>query len=444
MQSVIDTYFTHVHNQPYSFFQEQSFRSKLASHSLPRCLVLAVLASAIRFSRHEYYADRTREATEVYSRESWLAVMSDHLTVEENMNLSVVQTMTMLSVADYTAGWVSSGWLKIGLAARISQDLQMMKETGDEVPYVEREERRRAFWSTYLIDKLISCGRSRPLAILDDDCNVLLPCDEEAFQRNESKKTPTLDQLRSWDSSLTERPSPFALVILMASILGTCSSYIHRSCNKDRIPPWDPRSEFSGITSSLLLLESYSGVGIDSISESIATGSESNQRQLGHRIFAQTLFHLCHCLLGHPFLVHLHLKPFGAKTPASFVARMLQTGCDHAKYLLDFLQSAGDLGCLIESSFYPYCIAVAGGIHSLNSQFHQDRGDTEQASDSLDYFNRCMKSLERLGGIWIHAGNMVSSSYQFPFLILIFLRLPVFVTFTLDPINTPISLILGH
>lgn len=411
MQSVVDTYFTHVHNQPYSFFHEPSFRSKLASQSLPRCLVLAVLASAVRFSNHEYYAGRTKEATEAYSRESWLAVLSDHLTVEENMNPTVVQTMTMLAVADYTAGRVSSGWLKIGLAARISQDLQMMKETGDEVSGIEKEERRRAFWSTYLIDKLISCGRSRPLAILDDDCNVLLPCDEDAFQQpNETKKAPTLDQLRSWDSSLAERPSPFALVILMASILGTCTSYIHRRCNKDRIPPWDPRSEFSSITSSLLLLESYSGVGIDSISESIATESASNQRQLGHRVFAQTLFHLCHCLLGHPFLVHVHLKPFGAKTPASFVTRMLQTGCDHAKYLLDFLQNASDLGCLVESSFYPYCIAVAGGIHSLNSQFHQDRGDAEQASDALDYFNRCLKALERLGDIWVHASNMVSLS----------------------------------
>lgn len=113
MQSVIDTFFTHVHNQPYSFFQEASFRFKLDDNSLPRCLVLAVLASAVRFSSHGYYAGKTQEATETYSRESWLAVLSDHLTVEENMNLSVVQSMTMLAVADYT------GMTHIGLFALI-------------------------------------------------------------------------------------------------------------------------------------------------------------------------------------------------------------------------------------------------------------------------------------------------------------------------------------
>lgn len=102
MQSTIDTFFTHVHNQPYSFFQEASFRLKLDSNILPRCLVLAVLASAVRFSTHEFYAGKTQEATEIYARESWLTVLSDHLTVEENMSLSVVQTMNMLAVTDYT------------------------------------------------------------------------------------------------------------------------------------------------------------------------------------------------------------------------------------------------------------------------------------------------------------------------------------------------------
>lgn len=317
-----------------------------------------------------------------------------------------------------------------------------MKEAGEQFSPAEQEERRRAFWSAYLIDKLISCGRSRPLAILDDDCNVLLPCDEEAFQENEWNKSPTLDQLRSWDTKLTESPSPFALVILMASILGNCTSYVHRRYNKARIPPWDPRSEFSTISSSLLLLESYSSIGIDSISESINSGNAVEQRQLGHRIFAQALFHLCHCLLGHPFLVHLHLNPFGSKTPSSFVSRMLQMGCDHARYLLDFLQEARNLGCLIESSFYPYCIAVAGGIHSLNAHFQESNGDAHQASASTHYFTQSVDALERLGTLWVHATNMVrhdSSRFSFIFILIVNGRLHVFAISTPSLISSPTS-----
>lgn len=286
-----------------------------------------------------------------------------------------------------------------------------MKEAGEGFSPTEQEERRRAFWSTYLVDKLISCGRSRPLAILDDDCNVLLPCDEQTFQNGEWKKSPTLDQLRSWETKVTESPSPFALVILMASILGSCTSYFHRKCSKVQIPPWDPRSEFSTISSSLLLLESYSNTGINSIAETIKSAENSGKaldtRQLGHLVFAHALFHLCHCLLGHPFLAHLHLKPFNAKTPASFTSRMLQAGCDHARQLLDFLQEAGELGCLIESSFYPYCITVAAGILSLHSRFQQEKEEVNQSTHSERYFNRSLDALEKLGNLWTHASNMV-------------------------------------
>lgn len=307
------------------------------------------------------------------------------------------------------AGRVRSGWLKIGLAARISQDLHLMSEPNQWLSCSEQEEYRRAFWSVYLVDKLISCGRSRPLVILDEDCDVQLPCDEHAFRHGEWRKTNTISQLLNWNSKLAESPSPFALVVLMASIFGRCTRYVHQNRKMDEIPPWDPKSEFSVINSSLLLLESYTKSGNWQLSDIFNGRAQADgtvdQQQTGHLVFAHTVFHLCHCLLNHPFLVRRWLKPFGAKAPASFSSRALQEGCDHAKQLMDLLQEAAEHGCLIESSFYAYCIAVAGGIHSLSSHF--DRSKTRD-SDSLHYLQRSIDALERLGKLWIHAGNIVS------------------------------------
>lgn len=424
---MIDTYFIHVHNQPYSYFQESSFRQRLESNLLPRCLVLAVLASAVKFSTHEYYAGRAREATEKYARESWMSVLTDYMAAEENMNIHVVQTVNLLAVVDYTgavtaylkiptalanapaAGRVSAGWLKIGLAARISQDLHLMKEPDAWLSYAEQEERRRSFWSAYLVDKLISCGKSRPLAILDEDCHLQLPCDEDTFQKGEWKKTQTLGELLSWNTQMVERPSPFALAILMASIFGRCTRYVHQRCRADEIPPWDTTSEFSAISSSLLLLESYSTLGSRPISEVIQNGEQGPQ-EIGYLVFAHTLFHLCHCLLNHPFLVRLGLKPFGSKTPTSFPVRALRASWDHAKQLLDLIHDAREAGCLVESSFYAYCIAVAGGIHSLGASLLVSRGSPgseTRTQDSAYYFQQTLDWLDRLGLFWVHAGNMV-------------------------------------
>lgn len=102
LRCVIDTYFEHVHNQPYSYFQEASFRQKLQSNALPRCLVLAVLSSAVRFSKNDYFTGKTRDASEKFARESWLSVLTEHLTVEDNLNVHVVQTVNLLAVVDYT------------------------------------------------------------------------------------------------------------------------------------------------------------------------------------------------------------------------------------------------------------------------------------------------------------------------------------------------------
>ncbi|KAJ6184820.1 hypothetical protein N7519_006121 [Penicillium mononematosum] len=416
LRSVVDTYFEHVHNQPYSHVQEASFRQKLQTNALPRCLILAVLSSAVRFSSNDYFIGKTQDASEKFARESWLSVLTEHLTVEDNISVHVVQTVNLLAVVDYTAGRVSSGWLKVGLAARISQDLHLMVEPDEWLPNVEQEERRRAFWSAYLIDKLISCGRSRPLVILDEDCNVQLPCDEQTFRNGGWKKTNTIGQLLNWNSEVTESPSPFALVMLMASILGRCTRYVHQNRRADEIPPWDPKSEFSAINSSLLLLESYSKVGNRPMSEILQNESQANNtfdiQEVGHLIFAHTIFHLCHCLLNHPFLVRLRLKVFGSKAPASFSARSLRIGCDHARKLVDVLRNASENGHHVESSFYAYCIAVAGGVNSLASHFEHQQAECSQ-SDISYYFNECLGALNRLGKLWVHAGNMAVRLQEF-------------------------------
>ncbi|CAI7607908.1 unnamed protein product [Penicillium pancosmium] len=323
------------------------------------------------------------------------------MAVDENLNLHVVQTVNLLAVVDYTAGRVSSGWLKIGLAARISQDLHLMMEPTGYLSYAEQEERRRTFWSAYLIDKLISCGQGRPIVIQDDDCYVQLPCDEITFQNGTWKQTNTLSELLNWNAEVIENPSPFALVTLMASIFGRCTRYVHRDKKSDQIPPWDTKSEFSAIKSALLLLESYSKISDRKISDIL---HETHPDEKGQLIFAHTLFHLCHCLLNHPFLVRLRLKPF-AKAPSSFSAQALQDGADHARQLLDLLREATETGCRIESSFYAYCIAVAGSINSLASHF-EHQSVARRQSDILYYFQQSLDFLNSLGKFWTHSANM--------------------------------------
>lgn len=61
-----------------------------------------MLALAVRFSDAPYFAGRVHEAAAAYSRQSWLCVIEDHLSVDENLDLSVIQTVALLAIVDYT------------------------------------------------------------------------------------------------------------------------------------------------------------------------------------------------------------------------------------------------------------------------------------------------------------------------------------------------------
>ncbi|KPM37531.1 hypothetical protein AK830_g9064 [Neonectria ditissima] len=409
-QSLVDSFFVHVHNQPYSYFHEQSFRDRLACGLLPKCLVFAVLASALRFSDIESFRGSVHEATEAYAREAWLSILSDHMTAENSLNLYVAQATNMLAIIDFTAaGRTSSGWLKIGLAVRISQDLQLMEEPNSDLPAVEQEERRRAFWSVYLLDKLVSCGQGRPPAISDDDCHLSLPCHEQIFRDGGVADTPTLHKLLKWNTELESRCGTFSLAILAASALGRCARYVLHQRDIDEILPWDSQSNFASLNSSFLLVEHHLQSENRPVNEIVAQHRQPDGNidhgTVGWIVFARNIFHLCHCLLNHPFLVRLRLQKLKCRMPPNFWAQALQSCRTHACKLVDLLDTAASAGCHVQSSFYAYSVAVAGSILSLSICADREMGK-EVDPAMITGSQQALNTLESMGRVWEHASKM--------------------------------------
>ncbi|KAH7127890.1 fungal-specific transcription factor domain-containing protein [Dactylonectria estremocensis] len=415
LRCLIDTYFSQVHNRPYSFFHRATFEQKLDSGAVPKCLIYAILALAVRFSNAPCFAGRAHEASSAYSRQSWLCVIEDHLSVDDNLDLSVIQAVTLLAIVDYTAGRTSSGWLRLGLAIRLSQDADLISEPPDDLSATEREERRRSFWSIYLVDKLMSCARSRPATISDHDCTLQLPCDEQTFQAQEWKQTPTLQEMLDWNADVSDPPSHFSLTIVTASILARCTRTAHGRTRAKNLPPWDPQSEFTAINASLLLLESHlkdsNGCILDLVCGAPQDDNAIDEHQIGHLFFAHILFHLSHCLLNHPFLIRLRLKPFAARAPASFTLRASHLAQEHARQLTSLLATTSGNGVHLDSSFYPYCTAIAAGIHCL-ALGSQQQIDCVDKYDAQLYFDQSMEALERFENLWPIAMNMLSKLYE--------------------------------
>ena len=291
-----------------------------------------------------------------------------------------------------------------------------MLEPDPSLHPIQQEERRRVFWSFYIADKLISCGRERPPAILDENCKVKLPCDEVAFRAGQCQDTATLDQLNSEvDVAAFNSLSTFAVMTVVASILGRCAQYTLGEQENHgpggQISPWNPKSKFSAIHSMLLQLESDFGLG-DSITARIRrdfTGIDGtiDQHRGAPLVFAQALFHLCQCLLYHPFLLKQRLSNVTARAPLSFVSQAFE-GCRSAAIAISrLMDEVKSLGCQTLSTFYDpfygYCTMVAGTIHALFTH-STDKEVVETARVSFDL---SMQNLEELSLYWKSSSLMV-------------------------------------
>ena len=285
-----------------------------------------------------------------------------------------------------------------------------MMEPDSSLPYPDQEERRRVFWSVYILDRICSCGRGRPPALADVYYQVQLPCDEKSFRNGVWKKTLTLKEaLSSTGSTTTDRPSHIVQVILTASIIGRCAQYsIHEyTRGESRLPPWDSQSEFTTIYSSLLQLETQFELG-DRISEALQRecilDGKIDMQLAGPIIFSHALFHTCQCILHHPFLLYQQCKVSGFKAPQSFISRALQTCRENACAISQLLRDVKEAGCVSFIPFLGFCTTVACSVHTL----HVGDKDSAFQQQAQEYLRYNIMFIEELSRYWKHGLTMVS------------------------------------
>ena len=114
-------------------------------------------------------------------------------TWTDNLTIDHARTCLLLSLFSVELNYTASGWVWLGSAIRMAQDVGLHHESGPW-PVVEAEMRRRVWWSIYAWDRyfsnsnffllslhltqsrMISLELGRPLQIDDDDCDVGWPC----------------------------------------------------------------------------------------------------------------------------------------------------------------------------------------------------------------------------------------------------------------------------
>jgi hypothetical protein len=298
--------------------------------------------------------------------------------------------------------------VKIGLSVRIAQDLRlMMDHDSPDLSPADQEERRRVFWSLYLLDRIVSCGRARPPAILEASCQLQLPCDEQTWKEGKSiQKTDTLYQLSSRSLSKKDSLGPFGLVVIMAYVLSRAAQYMLQEYNiRSRDPLWDSNSDFASISSDLLYIESQfefrKPIDYAVVENNGDNGAHLSKTHL--QVFSRALFYLCHCLLNHPCLLRHRLQTSDTQAPPTFLARCFDVGRSCARRLTLHLTEAQSTGCFLNASFYGYCAVVAGAIHAL--YIHSP--EPEVRKEAFESLSMNLDVLKHVGRYWENVSVMV-------------------------------------
>ncbi|KAK5754565.1 hypothetical protein LTS12_015402 [Elasticomyces elasticus] len=113
-------------------------------------------------------------------------------TWSDDFSLDSVRSAVLISVYFMEINWRSAGWVWLGSAVRIAQDLGLHTDRGPYPP-VEAETRRRVWWSIYNWDRITALEIGRPLQIDDEDCDVAepTPVDEEDIRPTGIVMPPT-------------------------------------------------------------------------------------------------------------------------------------------------------------------------------------------------------------------------------------------------------------
>lgn len=280
------------------------------------------------------------------------------------------------------------GWVKIGLAIRLIQDLKLNSEPDATLSDVLREEMRRTFWSLCILDKCFACSRSRPASIRDSDCTVALPCREELFREElPGLGMPTLAKLRDLSSFESRaRVDGFAELVEMCSLMSRCMKTFFRSENAT-VPIWDHLSEFSKISSCFMSFETMHTSGerhLETyIAETFGTYEGYDRQRARHFVWSRGIYHLCGVLLYHPLTLYRNRQAYALNFPPTFARETLSRYRRHLAGMTDVISAVHSSGCCARGSFLGYLAACAAFLHKIGA-CSVNAATATQAQESLD------------------------------------------------------------
>lgn len=262
LREAIDVFFQHFYNDIFAFIHRPSFLKQFNERpeDIDPALLLAMLTLCARFCRSVLKDFENETAASDYFCKRTLALLMPNV---DSPSIVRIQAFLMIGLHLWGASQGPAAWIYVGIAIRMAQ----VRDLGSEQSYpviapktststsewIMSEERRRTFWSAYLLDRYLSNGRGRPQAIKNEDITITLPSDNINFTFGTPEDTRYLNQpLADGQTTLPECTGTMASMIELVDLWSRMAKWsCSRAWTTDLLAPWDEESEFFAVVTKL-------------------------------------------------------------------------------------------------------------------------------------------------------------------------------------------------
>ncbi|OTB16439.1 hypothetical protein K445DRAFT_316716 [Daldinia sp. EC12] len=395
IDTLLDTYFSRFHAKPYHILDESSVRQRLQLNQLPGYLIYAIYSVAARYTAHPSGCQSAAKLSEEYALRSRSEIDEDEPCID------TLQALLLLVTAFTAAGKGKKAYMLLTIAIGMAMALELHREVDLQarITAVEREMRRRLFWTCYLLDRFMACGSKRPCLISDKTILLRLPCwspnpstlpvEGDFFQNGSNLQHLQGNGRKSQGSS--------GMLIDISRILGITNRYLAAGGVKgDSHFPWHALSELSKIRQDLDIWAS----GIADVFSSVDT--LFGQPDSTVLVLSKLIYHLIHCLIYRPFLPIDLAELAGTGQHQSWQIEATNICFLHANAIAELVELGRQMPSIEWPAFVGYCICTAGTVHIHGAHYHKNGGGESMGvlSSSPEFLSRELQQLSELSYTW--------------------------------------------
>jgi hypothetical protein len=298
------------------------------------------------------------------------------------------------------AGDIQGAWLSIGIGMRLSQSAKLNAESPTRPAPSNIEERRRCFWSLYLLEMICSHAFASSQQLVG--CRPPYPS---------SLELKPIDNLELGQPGGGNNHGIIGYSIELLELWQTTLNYATGQTSPKEAP-WSPNSEHFQLAARIMEWEAnlckHHRSAHTKFREQDLMEVRANLRYWGPWILVQFTYPATLCLLHHPFFLSERAKDCVGRVSLSFLETSMDLALLHSKHITRMITRLDHMNMGVSDPFLAYCATVAATI-DLWYCYVEDRGVKAQARRR---FAICYRFIRAFAEKWPIAQKMVCIWFQ--------------------------------